>query len=619
MSFISELKRRNVFKVGVAYAIVAWLLIQIASIIVPAYQAPGWVLPIFVTLVSLGFPIAIFLAWVYELTPEGIKVTPSEGPARFHTQTTGQRLNYFIIGVLVLIVAFLVVDNYILVDKPEVVKVEQSTPPTVIEQAPTQQPSQAEILPNSVAVLPFESMNPDENNVWFAAGLHEEILNQLAKLHNLNIIARTTMLHYAGTDKSIPEIATELNVKTVMEGSVRYANGHVRVTTQLIDPSTNVHLWSETYDHDLKDIFATESDIAMNVANALAAEFSPEEQARIEAVPNASPEAYALYLEALGLLVRWTPENINMAIERIDRALTLDPVFAEGWLLKGDIHSNASIWMPEQAAEHRAESDRAIRRALEINPSLPRAFAAQGRLATTRGEWQQIEEMRRKAIAGGADEHQLWNLYRYILGYLDEFRDKAEIWVQRDPLDAVSSFFATNFYDVTGNSGAALAEYERGRQIFEGVSYRPGHMSALVTLMGIGDRERIKALAASGVWGDNPVYTAVVDNFDTPDKAIAELHSLYDGTDKSAVIQLQHLAVWASWFGDQQLALSALSDIYNTTPPSVLWIWRPMYRDMRREPGFKDLVRKFGFVDFWKKYGWPDLCRPIGDEDFECT
>ncbi len=262
-----ELKRRNVVKVAVAYAIVGWLLVQIADTFFPALQLPEWTVTFVAGLVILGFPLALILSWAYELTPEGMEQTKSVPLSESITKVTGRKLDFAIIGALVLALGF-VVYNYesedALTPTPEIVvdEVVDALIPVVVE-------GQRKVLPNSVAVLPFDNLSPNASDAYFATGLHDEILSQLAKLRNLSVISRTSVLRYADSDLSIPEIARELNVGTVMEGSVRYSDGRVRITTQLIDAETDEHLWTETYEREFSDIFAIESDIAMNIANAL--------------------------------------------------------------------------------------------------------------------------------------------------------------------------------------------------------------------------------------------------------------------------------------------------------------------------------------------------------------
>ena len=385
MSFWGELRRRNVVKVGAAYAIVGWLLVQAASIVFPALALPEWALRLVIVLLVLGLPIALILAWAYELTPEGIKKTrqvPLEESVR---HLTGHKLNYIVTGLLALAVAYLVVDDYLIDDAAT----ENAAAPAAVSGAPAgPSPSTVDAagtaggatgaaagrprMQNSVAVLPFANLSPNPDDGFFAAGIHEEILNYLAKLKSLNVIGRTSMLRYADTDKPYAQIAEELGVETVMEGSVRYAGARVRVTTQLIDAETGTHLWSEAYERPFDDIFAIQADIAMNVANALNAAFSPEEQQQIETAPNVSPETYASYLQVLPRMGGAGNQGPQM-IALLDEMIVDDPEFAapHGW--KAQIYSGLLINTTFGSAGERSQTEALARasaeRALALDPN----------------------------------------------------------------------------------------------------------------------------------------------------------------------------------------------------------------------------------------------------------
>jgi len=252
MSFWEELKRRNVVRVGIAYVVGSWLVIQAADTLFPALQLPEWSVRFVIALLLLGFPIALILSWAYELTPEGLRKSADVTPAQSITRTTGRKLDRIIIVVLALAVVFLVLDNYVM-REDSATTAEGSRAATdagaAVPDASTDTTAPAgglaattERLRDSVAVLPFANLSPDEENAFFAIGLHDEVLNQLSKLSNLSVISRTSMLRYADSDLSVPEIARELNVETVMEGTVRYAGNRIRVTMQLIDAATDQHL-----------------------------------------------------------------------------------------------------------------------------------------------------------------------------------------------------------------------------------------------------------------------------------------------------------------------------------------------------------------------------------------
>ena len=382
-----ELRRRNVVKVAVAYAIVGWLLVEITSTVLPTFEAPLWVLQTITFVIILGFPLALILSWAYEITPEGIKLERNVAAGKSITKVTGRKFDLVIIGLLVLAVGFMFVDNYLPESgpfagadiDPASLDIVLDEPPSIgVELAPAiAEEDQREVLPNSVAVLLCANLSPDPDDAYFAASIHEEILNQLYKIRALNVIARTSVLQYADAPPPISQIAEELNVGAVMECSVRYAGDAILVTAQLIDPETNIHLWSDTYPGDMSDlstIFAMQADIAMNIANAVGAEFSPEEQASIEKIPTESTEAYALYLKALG-----SPLNEVMATY-LDQAIELDPDFALAHAMKAFNYTFALIGVgggnPDQVAALEPIVRDSAERALALDSSLGLAHAA---------------------------------------------------------------------------------------------------------------------------------------------------------------------------------------------------------------------------------------------------
>jgi adenylate cyclase len=373
--FWDQLRRRNVFKVGASYAVVAWIVLQAAGILLPTFGAPDWAMRVVVIALFLGLPAVLVFAWAFEITPEGLRRTSEVPEEQSIRDDTSRRLNYVLGGLLGAALLFIVVDQIWLDDAA----------PSVATAAPTSGGAgAASILPNSVAVLPLENLTPNADNAYIADGLHEEILNQLGKLKNLSVIARTSVLPYRENRPTIPEIARALNVESVMEGSVRYAGTRIRVTTQLIDASTGAQLWSETYDREFGDVFAIETDIAMNVANALRAEFSEEERRAIAAEPTVSDEAYALYLRA-----RTGAPNVHALL---DEAIRLDPRFALAYGFKARLYAEQIVnttagggrddWRSfAQLATFNAE------RALAIDPTVGVAYAALGTLHQRLWRW----------------------------------------------------------------------------------------------------------------------------------------------------------------------------------------------------------------------------------------
>ena len=283
------------------------------------------------------------------------------------------------------------------------------------------------VLPNSIAVLPFDNLSPSAEHAYFAAGIHEEILNQLYTLSSLNVIARLSVLQYADRQKSIPEIARELNVQTVMEGTVRYADNRIRITVQLIDGRTNTHLWSETYEREFADVFVIESDIAVNVANALNAQFSAAEQAALETPPTTSPAAYTAYLRALSAADRLGSPSGEVVLSDLEEAIALDPRFAAAHAQRAVGYVNrliASVGVAATVSSERAElieaTRAAARTALELDPESSSAHHALGRLHELHWRWTEASKEYGTDVGSALDERLQRAALRAYLGDYEE-------------------------------------------------------------------------------------------------------------------------------------------------------------------------------------------------------
>jgi len=471
-----ELKRRNVVKVAVAYAIVGWVLIEVSATVLPIFEAPDWIVQVFTFFVILGFPLALILSWAYEITPGGIKLERDVAAEESITHVTGRKLDFAIIGALVLALGF-VVYNYVLEEGEVAVGV----------------------LPNSVAVIPFENMSVDPEEAFYASGIHEEILNQLVKLSALNVIARTSMQQYANTEKSIPEIARELNVETVMEGSVRYANGQIRITVQLNDGVTGAHLWSETYTRDFDDIFAIESDIAMNVANAVGAKFSLAEQESIEKIPTDSLAAYALYLRALS-----TSQGPVSTLKDLDRAISLDPEFALARGFKaleisfqiriGNLDSDE--WQPIARA--------AAERAIALDPTVGSAHAALAALYATNWRWGEAQQAYERVYRLNPKDVAVLQAYGVFMRDTGQYAESVRLYERVRVLDPSAGAYQLGLsYRYAGNYAAAAETFRNLSELDLARSLR--HMQLGFTEIIAGNREEglTELQTAEQLWGDS--------------------------------------------------------------------------------------------------------------------
>jgi TolB-like protein len=468
MSFFGELRRRHVFRVGAGYAVVAWLLIQVAGAILPTFSAPLWVLQTVTLLLILGFPLSLVIAWAFDLTPEGIKRTlidsdVSDGGQRALLETTGSG--------------------------------ELRGPAPSARSAPsrlTLKSPDSGRLRNSVAVLPFANLSPNPDDAYFAAGLHDELLNQLAKISALNVIARTSVLQYEGARRPVAEIAHELNVETIMEGSVRFARDRVRVTTQLIEAASGTHLWSETYERPFDDIFAIESDIAINVATAMKAKFSPAEQRAIEKIPTESAAAYGLYLQARNILFTGAGES-DHAHGLLDRAIEIDPQFARAHGLQAMIHgaSFANTAQSEGVGpEGREALERQVRshaeRALAIDPKDPDARAALRTLSILTWHWSEFDQHLEPGDENSLASFGLW-FYSWR-GQRDYAVRLGERIAELNPNDVGAHLSLAIVYAYAGNRAASSRTF---RRMMEVIPDSPlAHIWLAFNEIALGNRER---------------------------------------------------------------------------------------------------------------------------------
>src|ERR1700694_2264809 len=311
-NFFSELKRRNVYKVAVAYAVVSWLLLQAASIFLPAFDAPPWVMKIFIIVIIFGFPVALIFSWAFEITPEGIKLESEIEPNKSIARRTGRKIVAVTIALAVVAAGLFV---YQLVRSKTTITPRQS-------EAATATPNK------SIAVLPFDNLSRDPDNAYFCEGVQDEILTRLAKVADLKVISRTSTQHFKSTPDNLPQIAKQLGVAHILEGSVQKANDQVRVNVQLINALTDAHLWADTFDRKLTDIFAVESEIAKTIAETLQAKITGSEKNSIAKTPTVNPEAYELYLKGRFFWNKRTGADLRKAIEFFNQAIAKDPNYA---------------------------------------------------------------------------------------------------------------------------------------------------------------------------------------------------------------------------------------------------------------------------------------------------
>ncbi len=356
-NFFAELKRRNVYKVAGAYAVAAWLLIQAASIVFPAFEAPAWVMKVVIAFVVLGFPVALTLAWAFEMTPQGMKRTENVSPDEFIPQWSRRKFAALILS-LALIAAGLLLFQ-------------------VLRTKPAPGVATANASQKSIAVLPFENLSHDPDNAYFADGIQEEILTRLAKIADLKVISRTSTQQYQSKPGNLHEIAKQLGVANILEGSVQKAGDSVRVNVQLIQAASDSHLWADTYDRKLIDIFGVESEVAKAIAAQLQAKLTGREQQALAVKPTNNVEAYDAYLRGLAFEARSGNLLVNgqKAAGFYERSVQLDPAFALAWARLSRVES--LLYFNGTAAAREA-AERALKAAQKLQPNAPETLLTLG-------------------------------------------------------------------------------------------------------------------------------------------------------------------------------------------------------------------------------------------------
>src|SRR5438874_341324 len=373
-NFFAELKRRNVYKVAVAYAVVGWLIAQIATQIFPFLEIPNWVVRLVILFIAIGFPIALIIAWAFEATPEGVKRT--DVADAMPVVAAGHKKHAWIY--VAVIAAILSMGLFFL---------------GRFSAGSKSSASSNDVSNKSIAVLPFENLSSDKENAYFAEGIQDEILTRLAKIEALKVISRTSTQHFKSMPDNLPQIAKQLGVANILEGSVQKSNDQVRVTVQLINALTDTHLWAEIYDRKLTDIFAVESDIAKTIAETLRARLTGAEESAIAARPTENSEAHQLYLKGRYFFGK------RRGADDLKRAIELDPV---------SVVTNSGLGWCYNFARRYPEAIAQFRKAAELDPSFPRLHIGLGLAYERSGQREQaIAEYQRAYDLGQYPEHQV--------------------------------------------------------------------------------------------------------------------------------------------------------------------------------------------------------------------
>lgn len=577
-SLWTELKRRNVPRVAAAYAVAAWLTVEVSSVVLPAFAAPEAILRAVIILALLGFPIALVIAWTYQMTPQGLKRDEEVDREQDARRQRSNRLNVITLTILVLAAGMFLFERMV----PWVETVDRK----------------------SIAVLPFENMSGDASNDPFTNGIHDDLLTHISRIGSIKTISRTSVLKYRGTTKTIPEIGNELGVATILEGGIQRAGDRVRINVQLIDTATDEHLWADSYDRQLtaSNVFAIQTEIAVAVADALRATLSTAEQRRLEYTPTENLAAMEAYYLGKQLLEERSRESLFAAVEYFEKVIELDPRYA----LAHSGLADAYMLLPEYTPtvdmrEAREKSEAAADRALELGPEEPEVLASAGwnRLIHYY-DWADAERLLRRALQIEPNNSGALHWLSHVLSWQGQHTEALATAERALEVDPHTTLMAMNLAYI--RTDASLFDQAIARvleSIEEDPDYSELHGNLWLTYLRAGQpgdaaNSIVEWAKATGrdVAGAREVGTAFVRYGDSGD-----LQPLADELLARMEFGLEDLAQVYAFVGDAEHALTALEEGYEqrSGSRSVLSMQiNPGYDFVRNDPRFIALLERLG-------------------------
>jgi serine/threonine-protein kinase len=580
---VTELKRRNVMRVAVAYAIAGWVLMQIAATVLPIFEAPAWTLKVVTFLIVLGFPIALILAWAFEMTPEGIKREADVERSESITTQTGRKLDRAIIVVLLVAITWLAVDKFLWTDGETRITEDK----------------------RSVAVIPFQNMSQDAVNEPFTIGIHDDLLTQISRIGSIKTISRTSVLRYRDTTKTIPEIAQELGVATILEGGVQRAGDRVRINAQLIDAATDEHLWAETYDRELSatNIFAIQSEIALAIAEALQATLTVDEQQRLDNVPTRSIAALERYFVGKQMLEGRNTESLLAAIDYFQQVIKLDPDFALAYSGLAD----AYMLLPEYTAavdprEIQEKSEAATVMALSLDPDLPEVLTSMGWNHLIHDyDWAGAEEMLRRALEIQPSHSGALHWLSHVVSWQGKHEEAVALARKAAAVDPLSRLMKMHLAYVLVDAG----DFENAIPLARTTISAPPYLTSRLRNLWLHELRAGNAEVGAEVlehWAEGRDVAAAraIGKLFVRHQQSGEPQEISDALVTRLELGSEDLAQVYAFVGDGESALQALEIAFEerSGSRSVLSMKiNPAYDFIRDDPRFIELLQKLGLSE----------------------
>lgn len=594
-------------RVGVLYLVATWLLLQLTDVLSSLLPVPESTGSLVFLLLVLGFIPVVIFAWVYEMTPDGLKREVDVDRSQSVVQDTGKKINTVIVVLLVLAIGGLVADRLI----PELSDDTKGANDVPIEVAEESLPANELVDDRSIAVLPFADLSPGQDQRYFIDGLSEELLNLLVRVDELRVASRTSSFAYRGSTLGIPEISRALKVGHILEGSVRKDGDRIRITAQLIEAGTDTHVWSENFDSEFVDIFAIQDEIANAIVNALTGELGMDgEKAVTVEVATENVGAYELYLTARELFIR--RDQLSESIRLFREAIELDPNFARAW--EGLAAVEAIIYdYVYDGIDHFPLAKEAAETAISLNPDSSLALAVLGSLASDREyDLLRAAEYYDAAIEKDPNIASTWlwiGLDLMTVGYLDDAMAAFEKCIDIDPGYQNCRQHLSRAHMYIGDMETAHRIHD---ETLEHLFYA-GSMALVSDYVRSGHRNLALLIADISLGSDGAPVIEWIRAIENPDgdhsAGFARLKDWEARTDTGRTIATEPILL---------LTFRAYDEMATEPLLARFALWHPDGDEFRTTPQFKAIIRKVGVYEYWQTRGFPPQCKPVGDDDFEC-
>ncbi|MCH9026410.1 MAG: hypothetical protein IIA05_04745 [Proteobacteria bacterium] len=606
-NFYGELSRRNVVRVATVYLIVGWLAIQIIDVAFPLLKIPEWAGSMVLILLLIGFPFALILAWAFELTPDGLKREADVDRSQSITPQTGRRIDFVIIALLLVAVVYFFLEPRISMTPAERIEEIQA-----VSEVP---PAKSDLV--SVAVIPFVNMSSDRDNEYFSDGISEELLNVLVQIKGLRVPSRTSSFAFKGRNMDIAEIAAALGVSHILEGSVRKAGDRVRITAQLIDVATDTHLWSETFDRNLEDIFAVQDEIAQKIVRAIQETLSVGDVGNAAAAvadnrpPSGSVETYELYLQGRHFLNQ-RGADLEKALARFKKVVRTDLEYAAAWSGLAATYVVYPDYLPMNRRQSLIDAREAAEKSLELKPGQAEPIAVLGLVAAQDYRWSDAMEYFDLAIALNPGEPSafLWKGIQLLeVGYPDKAERALRKAVDLAPGTGVNNSWLAAALLLNGEIEEAERYANRGLDL--------DHMFASAVLSEIYEMrgDLVSAAAIIDDWhrfsGIEPFRSASLAYAARGDAQLESeitewaLHASGTAGGRAPVRSLLIIK--------SPRALELMQTLVSDAPAMIANLWFPRYAYLRALPDFEILLEEIKLPDYWNENGWPRWCKPSVD------